>query len=308
MTNLRGTQSKYKAILGVLTAATLWGISGTCAQFLFHQKQINAEWLVTVRLIVAGFLLLVFAQRQNREPIGAIWKHRRDAASLVLFSILGMLAVQYTYFAAILHSNAATATILQYLGPAIIAVSLALQKKRLPSRVEAIAVVFALAGTFFIVTHGNIRSLSITGSALFWGVASAFALAFYTLQPLSLLKRWGSAMVVGWGMLLGGIAFSFVHAPWRFVGVWDSVTGVMVAFIIIFGSLIPFSLFMSSVKVLGATDSSVLACAEPLSAAIVAVLWLKVRFGVYDWIGTFLILTTIILLTLKEKQGTVTVP
>lgn len=39
-----------------------------------------------------------------------------------------MLAVQYRYFAAIKYPNAATATILQYAGPALIAIYVAFQK------------------------------------------------------------------------------------------------------------------------------------------------------------------------------------
>lgn len=43
-----------------------------------------------------------------------------------------MLMVQYTYFAAIKHSNAATATVLQYAGPVIIAIYLAIKNKKSP--------------------------------------------------------------------------------------------------------------------------------------------------------------------------------
>lgn len=292
----------YKGIMMALVPAMLWGISGTCAQFLFQHKGINTEWLVTVRLLISGAILLVFAQAKKQQSIGEIWKSGRDCLSLILFSILGMLAVQYTYFAAIRHSNAATATILQYLGPVIIACYLAFRNWKLPSLVEAIAIVFALAGTFFIVTHGNIHSLSISRAALFWGITSAFALAFYTLHPLDLLKRWSSPVVIGWGMFLGGVAFSFVHAPWKISGESDATTLLLIAFIILFGSLTAFYMFMTSVRILGATDASLFACTEPLSAAVVAVIWLKVPFGLYDWIGTTFILTTILLLTMKEKS------
>lgn len=294
---------KYKGMAMALTAALLWGVSGTCAQFLFQHRQINTEWLVTVRLLSAGLILLLFSVTQ-KQRIFDIWKNVNDARAIVLFSLPGMLAVQYTYFAAIRHSNAATATILQYLGPAVIACYLAFQQKRVPQAREITAILLAITGTFLLVTHGNTHTLSISGAALGWGIASAFALAFYTLQPITLLSKYSSSVVIGWGMLLGGIAFSFVHAPWRVGGQWDTPAYLLLAFIIVFGSLAAFYLFLSSVKLLGATESSLLACAEPLSAAIIAVLWLKVQFGLYDWIGTALILVTILLLARKEKPST----
>ncbi|MBQ5859937.1 MAG: EamA family transporter, partial [Selenomonadales bacterium] len=46
-------------ILLVLIAATAWGASGTVTQFLFHTQHLSPEWLVTVRMLLAGTLLLL---------------------------------------------------------------------------------------------------------------------------------------------------------------------------------------------------------------------------------------------------------
>jgi hypothetical protein len=62
-----------------------------------------------------------------------------------------MLAVQYTYFAAIKHGNAATATILQYLAPVFITGYAAIRAKRFPAVKEVVALVLAFVGTFFLL-------------------------------------------------------------------------------------------------------------------------------------------------------------
>jgi drug/metabolite transporter (DMT)-like permease len=293
---------KYKGFFLALNSALLWGVSGTCVQFLFQHRYINTEWLVTVRLLVSGFLLLCYASSQQHLPIFKIWKNKQDAISLLLFAIVGMLAVQYTYFAAISFSNAATATILQYIGPVIIASYMAVRSKKAPTVSEGIAILLTLAGTFLIVTHGSFKSLSLSGLALFWGIASAFALATYTLLPIGLLKRYDSAIIVGWGMLIGGLVFSCIHAPWKPIGNFDTTTLLLITFVILFGSLIAFCSFMVSVKLIGPTNASLLSCTEPLSSTVLAVIWLNVPFGIYDWLGTALILITIVLLALNEKK------
>ena len=164
-----------------VAAATLFGVGGTFAQFLFQQRGVNIDWLVTMRLLSSGaVLLLISAMRQGRRIL-AVW--RTDAVALILFGLLGMLAVQYTYMAAIQDSNTATATVLQFTAPAMIAVWLALAGRRLPSGREAAAIGLAMLGTFFLVAHGKIGALSISPPALFWGVASAVAAAFNSLQP-----------------------------------------------------------------------------------------------------------------------------
>src|SRR5690606_29746683 len=142
---------------------------------------------LTVRLLITGLILLLLAKFGQKADVRSIWKNKRDARQLLVFSITGMLAVQYTYFAAIKHSNAATATVLQYAGPVIIAIYLAFKYKRLPRPIEFVAIALAVLGTFLLVTHGNLHTLSISAAAFFFGIASAFALAIYTLQPIRLL-------------------------------------------------------------------------------------------------------------------------
>lgn len=283
-------------------AALFWGISGTFAQFLFQQRGINIEWMITIRLLVSGFFLLIFAKFGEKADLFEIWKDKKDAVQLIIFSITGMLAVQYTYFAAIKYSNAATATVLQYAGPVIIAVYLAFKNKRFPVVLEIIAIILAVLGTVLLVTHGDISSLSISGTALFFGLASAVALAVYTLQPVKLMSKYKSSLVIGWGMLCGGIVFSFVKAPWDIQGSWDLQAWGYTTFIVIFGTLIAFYAYLSAVQIIGGQKTSLLASMEPLSATVLAVLWLNVSYSTIDWIGSVFIISTVFLLSIKPRK------
>ncbi|MFS4428040.1 DMT family transporter [Chryseobacterium sp. S90] len=283
-------------------AALFWGVAGTFAQFLFQQRGVNIEWLITIRLLISGICLLLYAKFSDKTELFEIWKNKKDAIQLVIFSITGMLAVQYTYFAAIKYSNAATATVLQYAGPVIIAVYLAFKNKRVPVLVEIAAIVLAVLGTFLLVTHGDTSSLSISGTALFFGLASAVALAVYTLQPVKLLSKYKSSLIIGWGMFCAGIIFSFVKAPWDIQGVWDMQTFGYTAFIVLFGTLIAFYFYLSAVQIIGGQKTSLLASMEPLSATILAVLWLNVSYSLIDWIGSIFIISTVFLLSIKPKK------
>ena len=281
----------------VITGAMLWGISGTVAQYLFQKKEFSPEWLVVIPLLVSGITLLLYSSIKGRQDIWEIWKSKYNSFSLIFFSIIGMLGVQYTYFAAIKYGNAATATILQYLSPVIITCYLAIRTKKIPDLQETIAIVLAVSGTFLIITKGDIHSISISKLALFLGISSAFAAAFYTLQPRSLLAKWGSTLVVGWGMLIGGIAFSFIHQPWNFTGQWSISSILAVIFVVLFGTLIAFTCYLESLKYINPTETSVLSSVEPLSAAFLSVLWLHEQLGITQWLGTTCIIVTIIILS-----------
>ncbi len=285
-----------------LISAVLWGVSGACAQYVFQDKGITIRWLVTVRLLMAGVMLLAYARWRGRD-IGRIWQTQRSAVSLLIFGLLGMLAIQYTYFAAIQYSNAATGTVLQYVGPVLIALYFACVRRRWPTRAEGMAVLLAFLGTFLLVTHGDWHALQISPKALFWGLASAVALAFYSIQPEQLLKENEASVLVGWGMLIGGLGFCGVSQPWDVPGMWDASTYAAVVFIVLFGTLFAFYGYLAAVKKIGPETTSLLACAEPLSAALVSVLWLQVPFGLLDWLGSACIMATLVLLSRQTSDA-----
>lgn len=294
-------KDRSKGIFLVLMAAIFWGISGTVSQYLFQTLHFNTEWLTTVRLLTAGLLLIILAYKKEGTRIFDIWRQKADIFGIIVFGALGMIGAQYTYLAAITYSNAATATVLQYLGPALVTSYFILLAKRMPTLKELTAVIFALLGTFLLVTHGNINSLAISKEGFIWGIVSAFGLAFYTIQPIQLLKRWGSLIVVGWGMIVGGVVFSFIHPPWLFEGEWYFSTNFAFLFVVVCGTVIAFYSYLHSLKYLTASETSLLACAEPLSAALTTVVFLGVSFGWIDWLGTLCILGTIVILTKKKE-------
>lgn len=283
-------------------AATLWGISGAFAQFLIEHRGFNAEWLVTVRMLTAGAFFLGFCRARRLPGLWEIWREPASAVRLALFALFGMLAVQYTYFAAIQASNAATATVLQYLGPGMIAGYYTLRERRLPSSTELLALVLATGGTVLLVTHGKGEGLALSPAAVTLGLLSAVALAFNSIQPVWLLDRFPAAVVVGWGMLLGGLAAAPFTAPWRVVGTWDGDAISSLLFIAVFGTVCPFYAYLSAIRRLGARTASLLSCAEPLSATLVAVLWLEVRFTAYDWAGSAGIVGAIALLAARGRD------
>ncbi len=295
-------QPRIKGIILVIIGAMLWGISGTVAQYLFHEKGVTPEWLVVIRLLVSGLILLLYTFAKNDQDIWNIWKLKHNGLKLIFFGIIGMLGVQYTYFAAIKYGNAATATILQYLSPIIITCYLAISTKRIPTLQQMLSVILAMLGTFFIITKGNAHNLSISNLALFWGICSAFTAAFNTIQPRSLLTRWDSTLVVGWGMLIGGLAFSFIHPPWNFTGQWSIASIFAIIFVVLFGTLIAFYCYLESLKYIQPTETSILSSVEPLSAAFLSILWLHVPFSLSEWLGTICIIVAIIILAHVKNE------
>jgi drug/metabolite transporter (DMT)-like permease len=297
--------NRSKGIFLVITGAVFWGIGGTVAKKLFQHYEIDIDWLVTTRLLIAGLLLLtVQFFGKDRSQILGVWKTRRIAIHMIIFGLLGMLAVQYTYMASIKHGNAAVATLLQYLAPVMIIVYLVFRKQTVLTRRDLLTVFLALVGCFFLLTNGSISQLSVPTSAIIWGVLSGVALAFYTLYAIPLLKQFDSLVIVGWAMIIGGLALSFIHPPWQMD--FTSLTleaYLYLVFVIIFGTMIAFWFYIESLQSLPPKESSLLGSIEPLAAVLTTVFWLKEPFGFFQWVGTACIIGMILLLALYKESS-----
>lgn len=296
--NSRHRKRFYLGAALALIPGIIWGLSGVFGQYLFREKGVDAEWLVSIRLLIAGVLMIGFSFfRQGKEDNLAIFSEKKDILALIIFGVFGLAAVQLTYFVTIDKSNAPTATILQYTFPVLIVIWLALRNRKLPAAKEWIAVVCALVGIFLLVTHGNPGTLNITPEALTWGLISAVAMAFYTLFPGKLMSRWSSPVVVGWGMLIGAFVLNLYHPFWEFTGTMDWVTIGMTLYIAVFATCISFYLYLVSVTMIGGTYASLFACIEPLASAVFSVVGLGLVLHSMDLWGAALILVAMFLLS-----------
>ena len=295
------TTTKKETIIGTfltIAGGILWGISGVCGQFLFQNKDVTASWLVPLRLVTAGFLLLCYYVIRDKGKTFDIWKTKRNRIDIIIYGLAGMMLCQYSYFQTIEWSNAGTATVIQYLGPALIVVWVCLQTKRLPEKKEVLGVILAVTGIFLIATHGNPTTLALSQKALIMGLISAVSVVIYTVKPARMQAEFDTPLILAWGMLIGGIALTIAFRPWNNKVIFDGETFTALAFIILFGTMAGFSMYMTGVKMIGSVKASLYSCVEPVASMVLTAVWMKVSFTTPDLIGTAFVIATIIILAI----------
>ena len=289
---------KSKYLILTILAAIGWGFSGTCVEHLFKIYQTNGEWLTTVRLLTAGSLLLLINLVTGRKDalIGLITS-KRDLPMLLLFAVLGMMAVQYTYLVAISFTNSGTATVLQYIGPAFVLLYVCLRNRRWPHWRELVSLIAIMIGVFLIATHGDIGNLVISQLGLIWGIASAIFLAVHDVMPVKLIQRWGSLPVTAWAMFLGGIALAIITRPFDYVPTINVDTVLTFSGLIIIGTVFGFTAFLTGVSHIGPVKASLVCCIEPIAASFFSFLWVGTHFTFFDIVGMVIILVAVFILT-----------
>lgn len=297
--------SNKKGVFLTILGGVLWGFSGVCGQYLISTKELDTKWLVAVRLVTAGLIMTVMScmNGRGRKCVTSIWKDKKDMISLIMFSLFGMTACQFTYFTAIEYSNAATATVLQYTSPVLIMLYTSLKMSKRPSDRDLLVLLFVVLGTFFLTTHGNIDSLAISGKAVMWGLGSAFTMMLYNIMPVKLMNKYGTIPVIGLSMLIGGIPLCIYSKPWIVSGIWDIYTLGAMVLVVLAGTIFAFSSYLEGVRLIGAAKASMFGASEPLTSAIVTVLFMGVVFKGMDILGLLLILLGVTFLSLQKQEN-----
>lgn len=286
------------AIMGAL----FWGLSGTSVQFLENAKHLNVEWLLEVRLLVAGILTIMIAYMQDGKRIFDIFKNSKDFGKLLIFGILGIALAQYTYFRAIAISGVGAATVLQYVAPTMIIIYLFLRYFKKPTPAEFYCVLLALTGTICIVSQEGLDISAINGEALFWGLVSAASICVYTLQPIELLKKYGTTSIVGFAMFICGILSLAVFQQVESEAIWDGMTWLGLFTIIILGTVISFNAYIEGVRRIGAIQGSILSSLEPISAALFGWALLGNEFTLVGIFGMFCIIATVFIIAWDRQR------
>jgi len=295
--NLRG-------VIYILIGGISWGFSGCCAQFLFENYDINSYWLTEVRLVGSGIacLLITILRSSYRQELRRLLGEKKHLIRTCLYGVFGLTLCQLSYITGIRYTNAATTTVIQYTGPALVVVSVCLLQKRLPRFFEILALFCAMCGTFFIATHGNIHHLEISEAGLFWCIVSAIAVAFYTLMLGETGRVFPIIVCNAVAMLFGGVIVFFAFRIWTIEVSVDLAGMLAICGIVLVGTVLAFTFYLQAVAEIGPVNTSVIATIEPVSSAVISYFWLGTRFEMMDIFGFVLILSTIIWLTLNDRK------
>ena len=294
---------QLKGFLITSTGATMWGLNAVAGKFVMGVKGVDPVWMVTLRLVLAGLILLIIATvKAKDQSVFTIWKDKKSVGRLLIIAVFAFAICQVSYFAAINLANAGIATAIQQTAPVFVLLSVLFLEKRLPKCMEIVVLLTVIFGAFMLATGGNWKTLIVPANALILAILSSITCAMYTVLPGKLIKKYGTFAAVGWGMLLAGIIMIPVAKLWEVSGTWDFSTVAVFSFVIIFGTVVAFAAFLYGITIVGPLTGSILGLIEPVVAALASAVILKQKFLVTDIIGIVAILGGVAMLSIYNEK------
>jgi drug/metabolite transporter (DMT)-like permease len=286
----------------VLVAATLFGINGSIAKVALSSG-LSSFRLTEARCAGAFIGLACVAFLRDRSSIRAT---PRELLRLAVFGIAGVALVQLFYFLAIHRLAIGIALLIQYLGPLLVAVYARTFAREHVRRRIWLALALSIAGLGLMVQLWS--GVSLDGLGVVYALISAGIFAAYLLMAEREVRARDSISLMAWGFFFATVFWTFAQPWWSFPAssVDDSATlqgrlasihlpvWALVLWVVVLGSIVPFSLIVGGLKHVSATRVGIAAMLEPVVATIVAWAWLRESLSPVQLAGSAVVLAGIL--------------
>jgi drug/metabolite transporter (DMT)-like permease len=274
--------------------------------------------LTTIRVTGTALTLLAFAalfrRSALRPPTG------RLAPLLVAHGLVGVAALQWTYFVAIDRLPVGMALLLEYQAPILVAVwARFVQKEQVGGQMW---VGLALAMTGLAAATGIGRGVEFDTIGILAGFGAAICFAAYFLIGEHGVARLDPLRVILWAFLVAAVALNLVSPITSFdTGLLDEQASLLgrldgydvpvwslLLWVIVLGTLLPFGVELLALRHLSATTVTMVAMLEPVGVSALGWVWFHEELGTVALIGGVAVVAGILLAQSARRAPMVVEP
>ena len=289
-------------VLMAIGAAALFAINGNVSKVALLNGISSLE-LVSVRSAGTAVILLVITAL--RSPT-ALRVGRSELGFLALYGVTGIAMVQWLYFVAIQRMPVGIALLFEYTAPLMVALWVRfVQKQPVRSRLW-LGLACALGGLALVAQFWKGMTLDPIG--LISAVGAGAALASYYLMGEHGQRDRDPISLMGFSFGFSAVLWAIVSPWWKFpfarlvhtVDLPGALPGraplwLMVLWIIVLGSVVPFLLVLLAVGRLGPARVGLIGMLEPVGAGMIAWVLLGEFLTTVQIVGAVIVLVGIVL-------------
>jgi drug/metabolite transporter (DMT)-like permease len=271
-----------RGVLLALLSAVMWGVSGAVAAGVFDV--VSPPYVAQARALIALIVLVPYAAwRRVLKPSGPLWQ----------FAVLGVILaiVNVTFYWALDLLGVGPGATIQFLGPILVLLWIALVRGIPVRALVWIAAVAAVAGVAMVTQAWTFESSDLLGVAA--GLAAAATFAIYLLFAEHLADSYDPVQIATWGFVFSGLIWLVILPPWTFppnigVSAWRDlvIIGLM-------GTAIPFIMELTALSMVSSGIVGVVATVEPAVGAVAASILLSQTLDPIQWLGVVVVVAAV---------------
>ena len=309
------TDQRRQARLGLIQislAGVLWGTGGLGVQVIREHAEMSVLTISAWRMLSAGVVLLVAVLLLRQGASVLTLARTRPVRAAVVGA--GTASYQALYFGSVVATGVTVATVVSLgLAPVLLTVAESVRHRRRPSTSRLLVLAAALGGLLLVSAtsgSGSTGPHPLLGVLLALGSGTAYAVATELGRPLvevagplaltTTTTTVGAVVLLPFGLLATGGDDVLLSG--------DPVVLGTLAYLGVFTMALAYGLFYVGLRITTGSAAVIATLLEPVTAAVVAVLFLDERLGALGLAGTLLILGAVAGLGGEEEPAPVPPP
>ena len=295
--------STRKGEILALAGAVAFAFNGIVAKLVLSSG-LSSMRLTQVRCGGAFLILGAYVFFRYRDRLRTT---KQELPWLAAYGLVGFMAVQAFYFVAIARMHVSIGLIIEFTAPIWIVMWLRYVMKKYVPPLMWVSISMAFGGLLLIAQVWKGQTLDPIGVSA--ALVDAIALAIYFLLGEKLTRTRDAETLSVYGFGFASLGLLILMPIWDYpVGIFTqsinlqgiladyNVPGwVLIAWIILMGTIAPYLLVVNGIKLLSASTASVMGMAEPVLAGVFAWVWISEKWNVVQLIGGVVVIIGIIL-------------
>jgi inner membrane transporter RhtA len=268
-----------------LAAAIMFGISDAVAGGVFDR--VSPGRVSQVRSLTAVVVLVPFAIKMG------VLRPTNWRTSTWKLAVLGanLAGVMWVFYVAIDLLGVGPAATIHFLGPILVLIWFAVVRKTPVRPLVWVAAVASVVGVGFVTEAWNLEASDLPGLGI--GLLAAVLFASYLLVGEHVSGEFDPVHVSVWGFGFASMIWLIALPIWTFPTDIGSAGWRDLAIIGVVGTAIPFLTEFKALRLLASSVVGVIATAEPVVAAVIAVFLLDQQLSPAQWFGVAVVVVAV---------------
>lgn len=287
---------KIYGIIFTVVSSAAFGVMPIFA-IIAYSGGANVLTVLFLRFFLAAIIILPYIIITKKD----FRLNKQEIMHIIVLAIVGYTATTYTLFLSYNYITVGLATTLHFIYPVIVTVFAVILYKEKLYFSKILALGLSLLGIYMLVGSGG-GSLNFKG--ICFAISSGFFYAYYivgvshskvnkidTFVMTFYLAAISALVLFIMGMISGGLDFNM--EPYSLLACGG---------IALISTVLALTMFLKGIKIIGPSNAAILSTLEPIVSIGLGVLILKEQLSFSIIIGCILILCSVIILTLGQKE------
>lgn len=285
---------KKLSFVFIILAAMMWGVIGIFTRIL-AVVGLSSIQIVAVRSIFSAVIMCIFIFFKDKS----LFKIKlKDIWMFIGTGVLSLTVFNFCYFNAISMLDLSIASVLLYTAPCFVMIMSVFVFKEKITKVKILAFIVAFSGCALI--SGLSGEFNLKGVIL--GLFAGLGYALYSIFARIALEKYNTYTITLYTFITSAMSLlPFCDAGELIIASMDIGVLIWISLLSVVSTVLPYILYTEGLKNISATNASIIAFAEPVTATVVGAVLFGEDITFIICLGMFMVLASIIMISSKKS-------